>query len=62
MAATKHVLAVRLDQADVERVELLREALAERVRWRKVGKSDALRVVIDAGLQVEEARLAARRG
>ena len=56
MAASKPVVPVRLELEVVARLDQIVDALAERVRWRRVGRSDALRVVIAAGLEAEEAR------
>jgi hypothetical protein len=59
MAAKDHV-AVRLDPATLERLDLLREVLS--TEWHEASQSDVLRAVIFSGLKLLEKEHGPRLG
>jgi hypothetical protein len=50
-------LSIRLDAADVDRLDAIADALAERAGVARFTRPRALRVVLDAGLDVLGAQL-----
>jgi hypothetical protein len=50
-------LTVRLEASDVERLDAIAEILADRAGAAKVTRAAALRVIVDAGLDVLDSHL-----
>jgi hypothetical protein len=53
-------ISVRLEQAEIERLDAIAKVLAERAAGASISRSNALRVVVQAGLDALEAQFKAK--